>query len=71
MERVRKRTQGGVSPRKGGCMKTVYRTSKYKVVKDDTRPTPQYHVYRDDDVVHTARSQVEATMWIGRQKKGR
>ena len=52
-------------------MKTVYRTSKYKVVKDDTRPTPQYHVYRDDDVVHTARSQVEATMWIGRQKKGR
>lgn len=50
-------------------MKTVYRTGKYKVVKDETRPAPQYHVYREGNKVHTAKSQVEATMWITRQGK--
>ena len=50
-------------------MKTVYRTGKYKVVKDETRPTPQYHVYREGNKVHTAKSQVDATMWITRQGK--
>lgn len=51
-------------------MKTVYRTKNYVVKKDETRPTPQYKVYQGGTLVYTAKSQPEATMWIGRQRLG-
>lgn len=53
-------------------MKTVYKTKYYIVKRDDSYPTPKYRIYSDDKEVHTAKSQVEATMWVSRQsKKGR
>lgn len=53
-------------------MKTVYRTKYYTVKRNDSGPTPKYRVYSNDKEVHTAKSQVEATMWVSRQsKKGR
>lgn len=51
-------------------MKTVYQTKRYVVKRDDGRPTPRYLVYSGDSIVYEAGSQVSATMWISRQKKG-
>lgn len=50
-------------------MKTVYRTKHYVVKRDDTRPTPRYKVYQGEELVYEGKSQVEATMWVGRQRK--
>lgn len=51
-------------------MKTVYRTKYYEVKRDDSRPTPRYLVYSGERIVYEAGSQVAATMWVSRQKKG-
>lgn len=48
--------------------KMVYRTALYVVKRNTECPTPQYNIYKDDKLVHIEKSQVEATMWISRQK---
>lgn len=49
-------------------MRTVYKTKYYTVKKDDSGTTPKYIVYRDDKQVKKCSSQVEATMWVSRQR---
>lgn len=49
--------------------KIVYRTALYVAKRNDEFPTPWYNIYKDDKLVHTEKSQVEATMWISRQKR--
>lgn len=49
-------------------MKTVYKTKYYTVKKDDSGPTPKYLVYRDGKEVKKYPSQVEAVMWVSRQR---
>ena len=57
------------SQRKGERkMRTVYKTKYYTVKKDDSGPTPKYIIYRDGVEVKKYSCQVEATMWISRQR---
>ena len=49
-------------------MRTVYKTKYYTVKKDDSGPTPKYIIYRDGVEVKKYSCQVEATMWISRQR---
>ncbi|WP_195274011.1 hypothetical protein [Blautia massiliensis (ex Durand et al. 2017)] len=49
-------------------MRTVYKTKYYTVKKDDGGPTPKYLIYRDGVEVKKCSSQVEATMWVSRQR---
>lgn len=49
-------------------MRTVYKTKYYTVKKDDSGPTPKYLIYRDGVEVKKCSSQVEATMWVSRQR---
>lgn len=63
---------GWLNREKGGNVKTVYKTKYYTVKRDESYPTPKYRIYSGDKEVHTAKSQVEATMWVSKQnRKGR
>lgn len=49
-------------------MKTVYKTKYFTVKKNEEFPTPRYMIYNNEsgEMVHTTKSQVEATMWVKR-----
>lgn len=49
-------------------MRTVYKTKYYTVKRDDSGPTPKYLIYHDGVEVKKCSSQVEATMWVSRQR---
>lgn len=46
----------------------VYQTSRYTVRRGDTGPTPVYLVFDGDKLVKKFSSQVDATMWVSRQR---
>ena len=49
-------------------MRTVYKTKYYTVKKEDSGATPKYLVYCDGAEVKKFSCQVEATMWVSRQR---
>lgn len=47
---------------------TVYRSVRYTVRRRDTGPTPIYLVFEGDKPVSKFSSQVDAVMWVSRQR---